>query len=488
VVQTTKSRTNASQHGDHEQPTMSKSAHQHITETELAQHKEQVSLDQADRTHIEAMFETYPELPAEIATEFTDRLRQSQASVEDSGEVTYEEIEHLIREFQNDLRTGEYGTEAYETRVELGRRCAEAGLGLPPLLTAFQSYTAVVGTKLDRSRVEAPSTVEPFQWHRCIERVQTLDERAVTDGHVRANEDTVSRDALTTAIEEIKTRHIKPMEASGTVVERGSDEVCDLIGEQTDRTRQISEDITTLSATVEEVASSAQQVDTVATDAEQKAADGQDAAEDAITVMEEIETESAAVADDIAELEQKITEIDEITAVISDIAEQTNMLALNASIEAARAGEAGDGFAVVADEVKQLAEESQEQATEVEETVADVQAVTTQTVESLQRTNERIDTGLTEVERAMAQLEDIVTSVTEASEGISEIARATDEQAEMAESVSTMVDEVADRAETVQSEIDKIAAANREQTDKIDNVLSAIDDLATVDEGPTEDR
>jgi hypothetical protein len=268
---------------------MSKSAQQQITESKLAQHKEQVSFDRVDPTHIEAIFETYPDLDAEIAAAFTDRLRQGQSSVEDSGGVTYDEIEHLIREFQNDLRGDTYGTEAYETRVEFGRRCAEAGLGLPPLLTAFQSYTAVVGARLDRSRVETPGTVDPFQWYRCIERVKALDERAVTDGFVRATEETVSREELTAAIEEITTRHIKPMKASATVVKRGSDEVCDIIEEQTDKTRQISEDVTTLSATVEEVASSAQQVNSVATDAERTAMDGQDAAEDAITVMEEIE-------------------------------------------------------------------------------------------------------------------------------------------------------------------------------------------------------
>ena len=116
--------------------------------------------------------------------------------------------------------------------------------------------------------------------------------------------------------------------------------------------------------------------------------------------------------DDIADSTQRIGSI---TSLINDIAFQTNILALNAAVEAARAGEQGKGFAVVAGEVRHLASRSDSAANDIRKLI-DASA-------------SKVQSGSEQVHAAGRTMDDIVVQVKNVTQLIAQISHATSEQA-----------------------------------------------------------
>ncbi|MDP7988576.1 methyl-accepting chemotaxis protein [Bacillus sp. MHSD_36] len=154
----------------------------------------------------------------------------------------------------------------------------------------------------------------------------------------------------------------------------------------------------------------------------------------------------------ISKLVTRTQQIDTALAAITNIAEQTNLLALNAAIEAARAGENGKGFAVVAAEVRDLAEQSKESAKEVNDLIKSIQQDTQDTVNVMQKGQQKAVEGKEAAHKANQTFLSIMRDIDKITGQIQEVSAATEEMSAGTEEVNASLSLVSETATDVKKE------------------------------------
>lgn len=434
----------------------------------------------------------------EAAVRTTLHDHEAAADAIDESSTDIDTLADIQRVYFESLVNGEHDESYFTSRAGLGVFFAESEVPLRYYLGQLPiHFVSLAVATTDRTEQEVTrilegagvddSTIDDVtdeirtnnETLQSAVKLLTLDTQTVADSYLRTRETTYEQELQRRQdIAESSQAAVEELKDLASEVTAGSNEIADLTENEAENISDIQDEMSNLSATVEEIAATADRVESVSGRASQAASEGQESAADAVDILETIEAEGQAIKDSIRKLQTQAEQISEVADVINDIADQTNLLALNASIEAARAGEAGEGFKVVANEVKGLAEESQTQAQEIEAMITDIEDVIDETTTNAERTVDTIDSGIERVEEAMNQLDEIADVIDDAAHGTQEVADATDEQARSAEEVATKIDATAERITAIDSEIQDIAKSSEQQSAKVFQITSDLKQLS----------
>lgn len=249
-----------------------------------------------------------------------------------------------------------------------------------------------------------------------------------------------------------------------TEVIAGSRQIESAANQISQASETLAQSSTSQASSLEETSASIAEIDSMASSNRRNA---QDATELVVSSGQKLGTANQAIEGVVAamhEISSASSQVSRIIKEIDGIAFQTNILALNASVEAARAGEAGLGFSVVADEVRALAHRC-----------ADAAKNTASLVEN---STDRSRDGQARVEVAQNMVRDIVEQSQRTQALTEQVNGGCDEQSRGISQIGKALQQLEGISQRVAASSEESASAAQELFSQSESLVNAVNGLA----------
>ncbi len=227
-----------------------------------------------------------------------------------------------------------------------------------------------------------------------------------------------------------------------------------------DASTALSQGATEQAASLEEITSSTSEVGSQTRLNAQNAGLANSLADEANNLASKGNIEMQKLDTAMGEINESSKNISKIIKVIDEIAFQTNLLALNAAVEAARAGRHGKGFAVVAEEVRNLASRSANAAKE--------------TAELIEHSIKTVEAGIDLTSKTTGALGEITNSTTKVAGIINEINISSNEQAQAIAQINEGLSQIDKVTQTNTASAEESASASEQLSSQANNLRKLI--------------
>lgn len=396
-----------------------------------------------------------------------------------------------LTNFTNDLSEWVDGIEA-STKIEIAQQ-ADRASSIVIIISLFAVALAIVSGFLISNLIAKPIVKlsgmanEVAQGNLAINKLQLTNRDEIYDLNESFNmmnsnlqnmisQITGNSQHVATSSEQLMVSSEETSKATEQITESiqaiatGAEQQVKTISHVNDVVIEISNGIGQISSNIEVVSASA-------STSEGKAKNGKKVIESTIKQMNMINDKTGEIFNFVIQLGNKSEEIGKITSLITDVAKQTNLLALNAAIEAARAGEHGKGFAVVAGEVGRLAEQSNVAANQINKLINDIHQDIKTSVSTMGEGRALVIEGLTYVDEAGNEFNDITVSINDISKQIQEVSASVQEISAGTETMLLSITDALKISENSAVNAETVAASAEEQNASMEQIASAASTL-----------